>query len=56
MITMVAFLPIPITKHNIPQTQLDVQRHSSQVVLNTQLRCVLQVVTFNPNPKAEGGY
>jgi len=53
---MVSLLPITIKNRNIPQTELDEQRHSHREVLNEVLCRVLQPLIFKQNPSAESGY
>jgi len=55
-VVMVTLLPILIKNRNIPQKQLDEQRHTNQEVLNEVLRRILQPLTFKQNPSAESGY
>jgi hypothetical protein len=55
-VVMVALLPIPIQNRNIPQIQLDEQRHTNREVLNKVLQQVLHSLTVKHNPSAESGY
>jgi hypothetical protein len=53
---MVALLPIPIKKRNIPQEWLDEQRQTNREVQNEVLRRALPPLTFKQNLNAESGY
>jgi hypothetical protein len=53
---MVALLPIPIKKRNIPQNQLDEQRQTNREVPHKVLLWLLQPVTFKHNASAGSGY
>jgi hypothetical protein len=53
---MVALLPILIKNRNVPQKQLDGQRHTNQEALNEVPWRVLQPLTFKQNPSAESVY
>jgi len=55
-VIMVTLMPIPIKNGNIPQKQLDEQRHTNREVLNEVLWRVLQPLTFKYNPSAESRY
>jgi hypothetical protein len=55
-VIMVALLPIPIKKGNIPEKWLHEQWQTSQEVLNEVLRRLLQPLTFKQNPRAGSRY
>jgi hypothetical protein len=55
-VVMVALLPIPIKKRNVPQKRLHEQRQTNRVVQNKVLRRLLQPLTFKHNPSTESGY
>jgi len=55
-VVVVVLLPILIKNSNIPQKQLDEQRHTNREMLNKVLRRVLQPLTFTHHPSAESRY
>ena len=54
-VIMVALLPIPIKKRNIPQKWLDELLQTNREVLTKVLQWVLQPITSKQNPNTESG-